>query len=161
MQTPRYETCCLLSTGTLKHQMHHQFKFELGWFLREGFDDLIKGAWAKPVQGRTPIQRWNNKMRNLRTFLRGWARHVSGMLKKEKIRLSAIIDELDGFAAVRPLSTQEIDLKNQSNAPVARLLREEKIKWYQRSKAQFILEGDSNTRYFHSVANGRYRADFL
>ena len=37
------------------------------------------------------------------------------------------------------------------------MLREEELKWYQRSKAQFILEGDSNTRYFHNVANGRYR----
>jgi mannosylglycoprotein endo-beta-mannosidase len=36
------------------------------------------------------------------------------------------------------------------------LLREEELKWYQRSKSQFILEGDSNTRYFHSVANGRH-----
>ena len=53
------------------------------------------------------------------------------MLKKEKIRLSAIIDELDGFSAVRLLSTQEIDLKNQSNAQIARLLRKEEIKWYQ------------------------------
>ena len=32
----------LLSTGNLKPQTHDQFKFELGWFLREGFDDLIK-----------------------------------------------------------------------------------------------------------------------
>jgi mannosylglycoprotein endo-beta-mannosidase len=37
------------------------------------------------------------------------------------------------------------------------LLREEELKWYQRSKFQFILEGDSNTRYFHSVAIGRHR----
>jgi hypothetical protein len=36
-------------------------------------------------------------------------------------------------------------------------LHEEVIKWYQRSKAQFILEGDSNTRYFRSIANGRHR----
>ena len=100
-------------------------------------------------------------MRNLGTFLRGWARHVTGMLKKEKIRLSAIIDELDGLAAVRPLSTQEIDLKNRSNAQIARLLREEEIKWYQRSKAQFILEGDSNIRYLYSVANGRHRKKLI
>ena len=40
---------------------------------------------------------------------------------------------------------------------MARLLREEELKWYQHSKAQFILEGDSNTRYFHSIANGRHR----
>jgi hypothetical protein len=61
------------------------------------------------------------------------------------------------LAEVRPLSTQEIELKSQSNAQVANLLREEELKWYQRSKSQFILEGDSNTRYFHSVANGRHR----
>ena len=52
---------------------------------------------------------------------------------------------------------QEIELKSQSNAQIARMLREEELKWYQRSKAQFILEGDSNTRYFHCVANGRHR----
>ena len=51
---------------------------------------------------------------------------------------------------------QEIELKSQSNAQIARLLREEELKWYQRSKSQFILEGDSNTRYFHSIANGRH-----
>ena len=76
--------------------MHHQFKFELGWLLRDGFDDLVKEIWLKPVAGRTPIQRWNNRIRNLRTFLRGWARHTTGILKKEKVRLSAIIDDLDG-----------------------------------------------------------------
>jgi mannosylglycoprotein endo-beta-mannosidase len=46
--------------------------------------------------------------------------------------------------------------KSQSNAQIVNLLREEELKWYQRSKSQFILEGDSNTRYFHSVANGRH-----
>ena len=40
---------------------------------------------------------------------------------------------------------------------VARLLQEEEIKYYQRSKADFILMGDSNTRYFQLVANGRHR----
>ena len=55
----------LLSTGIPKAPMHHQFKFELGWLHREGFDDLIKEVWARPVQGGSPIQRWNNKVRNM------------------------------------------------------------------------------------------------
>ena len=63
----------------------------------------------------SPIRRWNNKIHNTRTFLRGWARHTAGMLKDEKVRLSAIIDELDGIAVGRPLSAQEIELKSQSN----------------------------------------------
>ena len=36
-------------------------------------------------------------------------------------------------------------------------MREEEIKYYQRSKADFILLGDSNTKYFQLVANGRHR----
>jgi hypothetical protein len=96
-------------------------------------------------------------MRALRKYLSGWASQVSGILKKEKIRLSSIIDDLEALAEIRPISSQEIELKIQSNAQIASLLREEELKWYQRSKAQFILEGDSNTRYFHGIANGRHR----
>ena len=62
-------------------------------------------------------------MRNMRTFLRGWARHTTGILKKEKAHLSTIIENLDEIA--------EIELKSQSNAQIARLLREEEVKWYQ------------------------------
>jgi hypothetical protein len=36
-------------------------------------------------------------------------------------------------------------------------LREEEIKWYQRSKAKHLLEGDANTKYFHLLANGHHR----
>src|SRR4051812_11508947 len=44
---------------------------------------------------------------------------------------------------------------------MARLLREEELKWYQRSKAKFILEGDANTRYFHAVANGKNKKKLI
>ena len=97
-----------LSTGTLKPTVKPQFKFELGWLLRDGFDDLVKRIWAQPVVGANAIQRWNEKIRNLRKFLRGWARHTSGMLKKEKVRLCAIIDELDKIAESRPYQRMRV-----------------------------------------------------
>ena len=133
------------------------FIFELGWLHRDGFADIVKNLWERPAVGRTPIQRWNFKIRAMRRFLTGWAKHTSGIYKKEKQRLSTIIDDLDKIAETRILSQQEIDMKNQSNEQIARLLREEEIKWYRRSGAQFILEGDNNTRYFQMVANGRHR----
>ena len=75
-------------------------------------------------------------MRATRTQLVGWALHTTGLLKKEKKRLSSCIDALEELAEVRPLSTQEIELKSQSNAEITRLLHEEDLKWYQHSKAQ-------------------------
>jgi hypothetical protein len=37
------------------------------------------------------------------------------------------------------------------------MLREEEIKWHRRAKVKELLEGDSNTKYFHLVANGKHR----
>jgi mannosylglycoprotein endo-beta-mannosidase len=78
-------------------------------------------------------------------------------LKKKKFAYHPLLMILGALAELRPLSPQEIELKSQSNAEIAGLLREEELRWYQRSKAQLILEGDSNTRYFHGIANGRHR----
>ena len=147
----------LLTTGMPTPPCKPRFKFELGWLHREGFHELVKRIWERPVVGDTPIKRWNNKIRALRIYLGGWARHTSGLLRKEKLRLSSIIDALEALAEVRLLSKQEIELKSQSSAHTVKLLHEEELKWYQRSKTQFILQGDSNTRYFHSIANGRHR----
>jgi hypothetical protein len=48
---------------------------------------------------------------------------------KEKLRLSSIIDDLEALAEVRPLPAQEIELKSQSNAQLAGILREEDLIW--------------------------------
>jgi hypothetical protein len=37
------------------------------------------------------------------------------------------------------------------------MLREEEIKWYQHAKVKELLEGDSNTKYFHLITNGKHR----
>jgi hypothetical protein len=50
-----------------------------------------------------------------------------------------------------------VELKKSLNSHLSQLLREEEIKWYQRSKARNLLEGDSNTKYFHLLGNGRHR----
>jgi hypothetical protein len=146
----------LLTTGPPKPLCKRLFKFELGWLQREGFHDMVKNVWDRPVSGNTPILRWNNKMRTMRKHLSEWASHTTGILKKEKLRLSTIIDELEALVEVRLLSSVEIYLKGQVNAQIAALLREEELKCYQRSKAQFIFEGDSNTSYFHGIANSRH-----
>jgi hypothetical protein len=43
------------------------------------------------------------------------------------------------------------------NNRLAHLLREDEIKWYQRVKVKDLLKGDSNTKYFQLVANGKHR----
>ena len=68
-----------------------RFSFELSWLRMEGFYEMVAAKWAKPVRGITPIEVWQNKIRHLRHFLKGWAKNQSGKYKMEKERLLRLL----------------------------------------------------------------------
>uniref|UniRef100_A0A453CNR5 Uncharacterized protein n=1 Tax=Aegilops tauschii subsp. strangulata TaxID=200361 RepID=A0A453CNR5_AEGTS len=77
-------TPLLVDSGEATHIANkNAFSFELGWFEKENFLEIIAREWAIPVSGRTSLERWQNKIRHLRQFLRGWARNESGIYKQE------------------------------------------------------------------------------
>ena len=67
------------------------------------------------------------------------------------------MDSLDKKTETCILSPQEVDLKQYLKTRLAEMLSEEEIKWYQRAKVKELLEGDSNTKYFQLIANGKHR----
>jgi hypothetical protein len=99
-----------------------------------------------------PILNWQNKIRHMHHYLRGWTRDLSGKYKLERYRLNNIIDYLDKKAEIMLLSDSE-----RANKALASLHRDEESKWAQRAKIEHIQEGGNNTRYFHLVANGKHR----
>ena len=125
--------------------------------IRDGFLDMVADIWRQECHGTTLLQRWQNKIRRLRQYLRGWAKHTAGAYKQEKKRLIADLDELDKKAETNILTDHEINLKHYLKERLISLLREEEIKWYERAKVKSLLQGDDNTRFFHLVANGKHR----
>jgi hypothetical protein len=51
----------------------------------------------------------------------------------------------------RGLKTKEADIA------LAKLRRDEETKWAQRAKFKHNQDGSNNTKYFHLIANGKYR----
>jgi mannosylglycoprotein endo-beta-mannosidase len=148
----------LLDTGESSHRGNvRDFKFELAWLTRDDFFYLVKEVWESENRGRSPLEKWQNKIRRLRRFLRGWSRNLSSQSKQLKSNLLSKIDELDRKVEVVLLSSQEEDHRHHLKGQLSKLLREEEIYWLQRSKTTRLLQGDDNTKYFHLVANGRYR----
>ena len=148
----------MLDGGEPSHRGNaRNFKFKLEWLTRDGFFDLVKEVWESVDRGQSPMERWQNKIRRLRRFLRGWARNLVSQNKKHKSNLLAKIDVLDRKAKTCLMSPQEEDLRHHLKGQLTKLLREEEIYWLQRSKVTTLLQGDDNTKYFHLVANGRHR----
>jgi hypothetical protein len=82
---------------------------------------------------------------------------MSGLYKKEKKDILGKLEQLDKKAESTLLRPHELNIKQSLNAWLIQLLREEEIKWYQRSKSNRLLQGDSNMKYFHMVANGKHK----
>jgi len=151
-------TPLLLDTNQASHRGNTPlFKFELGWLAKDGFFYLITNVWKAENTGTSPLQRWQNKIRTVRRYLRGWAKNQVGQNKKKKSFLLQQLDILDRKAESTLLSPQELEHKRVLSAELSGLLREEELYWFQRSKATRLLQGNANTRYFQLVANGRHR----
>jgi hypothetical protein len=121
------------------------------------FFDMFSEVWSKETRGSTSMQRWQTKIRRLKQFLRGWAKNMNGVYKKEKQELLRKAEELDKKLESQLLSQRDWDLKQSIHERITQFLREEEIKWFQRAKTTKILKGDNNTKYFHMVANGKRR----
>jgi hypothetical protein len=67
---------------------------------------------------------------------------------RKKKQILKTLDSLDKKVETMLLDANEIGLKHYLNNRLAALLREEKVKWYQRANVKEFLEGDSNTKYF-------------
>jgi hypothetical protein len=137
-------TPLMLDTGLSAPQSTPKFKFELSWLLKDGFYDMIAEIWQTENKGSMPMEKWQNKIRALRRYLREWAKNMNGIYKKEKKELTLKIEQLDRKAETTMLLPHEVDLKHCLNARLLQLLREEEIKWYQMSKSDKLLQGDNN-----------------
>uniref|UniRef100_A0A453BYH2 Uncharacterized protein n=1 Tax=Aegilops tauschii subsp. strangulata TaxID=200361 RepID=A0A453BYH2_AEGTS len=79
-----YHTPLLVDSGEATRVGNKNvFTFELVWLEREGFIELIAREWDRATGGISNIERWQNKIRHLRQFLRGWAKNVSKICKVE------------------------------------------------------------------------------
>jgi hypothetical protein len=150
-------TPLLLDTRLPSQPKANSFKFELAWLFKDGFHEKVIEVWQCEVKGSSSIEIWQNKIRSLRRYLRGWAKNMNGSYKKEKDDTLQKMEQLDKKAKMTMLSPQELDVKHCLKMRLMQLLREEEIKWYQRSKVNNLLQGDSNTKYFHLVVNGKRR----
>jgi hypothetical protein len=88
-----------------------------------------KKEWLSVPNGTSPMENWQNKIRHLRSYLRGWAKNMSSIYKSEKVRLSSIIDMLDLKAKTILLLEDERRCLKNANDELAKLRRDEETKW--------------------------------
>ncbi|CAL1358518.1 unnamed protein product [Linum trigynum] len=125
------------------------FRFLAAWLCHESFPSTIDSAWTR---GRD----FNLSLIDFQEALQTWNKNVFGNIFKRKRALSNKLArwELINDRHPNPRSLQE---ETRVREELEKTLWQEELLWLQKSRDNWINNGDSNTPFFHSSTIARRR----
>lgn len=137
------------------------FKFLNAWILHPKYAPFVENTWKDlQFQGNDGyiLQR---KMQALKMALKQWNREVYGNIATQLKATEDQLNSLDLRAELRPLEDVEIKQKIKVRNEMWRLSRMMEWAWLQKSRLDWNMKGDRNTRFFHVMATSRQNRNAL
>ncbi|KAL9669415.1 hypothetical protein QQ045_006962 [Rhodiola kirilowii] len=124
------------------------------WLRQKDFGDVVKEAWQN---SGGDSQSLSSRLQQCGEYLKRWNRKVFGQVKTKMRNLKEQLD------LIRMKPREESVLKEEEYL-VSQLdewrFREE-IYWRQRSREEWLTEGDRNTRFLHAKASHRRKINTI
>ncbi|KAL4277875.1 hypothetical protein GQ457_03G022350 [Hibiscus cannabinus] len=116
------------------------------------FSDLLKRTWGG-----------DDFLANANSFInevKDWNLSVFGNIGKKKKRLLARLKGIDA-ALARSHSDSLVDFGHKLRSELEDIMNQEESLWSQKACANWILQGDRNTGFFHDSTMARRRVNFI
>ncbi|CAA7024087.1 unnamed protein product [Microthlaspi erraticum] len=125
----------------------HNFRFDKRWLGREGFEDTVKAGWnMQPDTENGDVYR---KTHTCRRAIAAWKRTCKTNSAK---KIDEIKEQLEHAQTDLSISN-DVFLNLKNNLCLA--YREEELHWKQKSRVNWLKEGDHNTKFFHATTKQR------
>ncbi|CAA0835183.1 DNAse I-like superfamily protein, partial [Striga hermonthica] len=128
-----------------------RFHFDKRWIGKEGFEETVQHAWKTKVSG-TPFYQLKEKIKHVRTALLIWS-------SKFQTQNQALISQLTNKLQMlnQDKSGSQWESWENTRRDLEKAHRQEEMFWQQKARLKWLREGDSNTRFFHTLTLQRRR----
>ncbi|XP_072058201.1 uncharacterized protein [Arachis hypogaea] len=119
-----------------------RFRYEAMWKSHPNFDEFVLKNWS-------PSNSFPASLNSLAVNLKKWNNDVFGNVFKRKRR---VLNRINGIQKASTYGRNPFleDLEQQLVTELEEILNQEEILWLQKSRQNWIVDGDRNTRYYHT-----------
>jgi hypothetical protein len=144
----------LLSCDAGFKPMRH-FRFENAWVSQPDFMETVQNAWHSERHQVDPFINLHRKLLTTARALTNWSSNFFSNLDLRAAISSELIFQLDQAMDNRQLSEGERQFRAMLKVNCLGIAAIQRTMWRQRSRIQWLREGDASTRFFHAKASVR------
>ena len=128
------------------------FRFENMWAKHEHYPRVVAEGWQTGARNMVELHQALGQMQK---SLQGWSKNEFGSVNKQLKVLRAKLERVRSDSIRSGPTREECDLMKK----ISDMLAREEAMMKQRSRVQWLAEGDRNTAFFHAKARERSRTN--
>jgi hypothetical protein len=140
---------------TVQIPVQQGFRFEAMWLRAPDYREVLEKAWTEGSDGTRSLKStWANLGRTAAS-LKDWSRATFGSIRKKIRQLEGKIRDIREQVLTEESMKEEKGLEHE----LCELFEREEIMAKQRSRVEWLREGDRNTSFFHARATARQKTN--
>ncbi|KAM0889934.1 hypothetical protein ACQ4PT_027390 [Festuca glaucescens] len=139
---------------------HRRFHFEPFWPQIPDFHDVVQDAWAEPAYGN-PVTVIDHKLRTLGRRFKSWSDKNVGNIRMQIECAKELIFRFDVAQESCQLSRIEAWFRRELKKKYLGLCSLQRTIAHQRSRINWLKEGEANSKKIHLHANHHRRKNFI